>query len=130
MRLKAASAAKKPSMMYLAQKTADSTTSYGKTVVESGRKIKSYSMSRLGGPIMLCFTAECCIIWHGGQEIQHAPISSARRLAPDEDAEFVLPCTYNVCKIEKSETSPKRVATLSPLPYASHQDYRRRPLRG
>ena len=90
MRLKAASVAKKPSMMYLAQKTADSTTSYGKTVVESGRKIKSYSMSRLGGPIMLCFTAECCRIWHGGQKIQHAPISSAGRLAPCVDAKFVF----------------------------------------
>jgi len=65
MRLKAASVAKKPSMMYLAQKTADSTTSYGETVVESGRKIKSYSMSRLGGPIMPCFAAECCRIWCG-----------------------------------------------------------------
>ena len=103
-------------MMYSAQKPADSTTSYGKTVVESGRKIKSYSMSRLSGPIILCFTAECCRIWHGDQKIQRAPISSARRLAPDKDAEFVSPYMYNVCKIEKTETSPKRVATLSPLP--------------
>ena len=78
---KATSAVQNPPMMYLAQKKADSTTSYGKTVVESGRKINSYSMSRLGGPIMLCFTAECCRIWHGGQKIQHAPISSARRLS-------------------------------------------------
>ena len=90
MRLKAASVAKKPSMMYLAQKTADSTTSYGETVVESGRKIKSYSMSCLGGPIMLCFASECCRIWRGGQKIQHAPISPAGRLAPGVDAEFVF----------------------------------------
>ena len=87
---KATSAVQNPPMMYLAQKTADSTTSYGETVVESGRKIKSYSMSHLGGPIMPCFTAECCRIWRDGQKIQHAPILSAHRLAPGVDAEFVF----------------------------------------
>ena len=87
---KATSAVQNPPMMYLAQKKADSTTSYGKTVVESGRKIKSYSMSCLGGPIMLCFAAECCRIWRCGQKIQHAPISPAGRLAPGVDAEFVF----------------------------------------
>ena len=76
--------------MYSAQKTADSTTSYGKTVVESGGKIKSYSMSRLGGPIMPCFAAECCRIWRGSQKIQRAPISSVVRLAPGADAEFIF----------------------------------------
>ena len=87
---KATSAVQNPPMMYLAQKKADSTTSYGKTVVESGRKIKSYSMSCLGDPIMPCFAAERCRIWRGGQKIQHAPISPAGRLAPGVDAEFVF----------------------------------------
>ena len=87
---KATSAVQNPPMMYLAQKKADSTTSYGKTVVESGGKIKSYSMSRLGGPIMPCFAAECCRIWRGSQKIQRAPISSVVRLAPGADAEFIF----------------------------------------
>ena len=58
----------KPSDDVFRTKTADSTTSYGKTVVESGRKIKSYSMSCLGGPIMPRFAAECCRIWRSGQK--------------------------------------------------------------